>query len=278
MLLIGMKFIRAVAIGLVSLLVVAAVARAHDMFLRPELLFVREGSIVLVRLLNGTFSRSENAISRDRLTDVAIVSPLGRSTLDTAQWTVTGDTSTFRFTTGPGGTYVLGVSTKPRQLELKGLEFNAYLRDDGIPDELSARTREGRLLEPSNERYHKHVKALVQVGDTPSREFSTVLGYPAEIVPLVNPYSLKVGGTLPMRLLVRGEPVANQYVLYGGRTASEGRVLQRSTRSDAEGVVRIPLRHRGTHFVKFIRMARLTNDPELANYESLWSTLVFGVK
>jgi uncharacterized GH25 family protein len=250
---------------------------AHDMFLRPAQLFVAERAEVLVRLLNGTFSRSENSITRDRLVDVAIVSPTGRATLDTAEWNTTGDTSTFTLKTGSAGTYVIGVSTRPRVLELPGEDFNTYLRDDGIPDELAARRREGRLQERSKERYHKHVKAMLQVGTALSDAYATVLGYPAEIVPLSNPYELRVGDILLVRVLVNGRPVPNQYVQYGGRTRADARFTQRSVRANAEGVAAVAISRPGTYYVKFIHMTRLPNDPE-ANYESAWATLVFGVK
>lgn len=268
---------RSLAPAIASLLVVAGALAAHDMFLRPTQHFVSPNSKVLVRLLNGTFSKSENSITRDRLLDVAIVSPAGRARLDTALWSVAGDTSTFTLETGRPGTYVLGTSTRPRVLALPAKDFNTYLADDGIPDELEARKREGRLAEGSRERYHKHVKALVQVGDAPDSGFAAVLGYPAEIVPLQNPYTLKVGATLELRLLVGGTPIGGQYVQYGGRTPTEERVAQRSTRSSASGVVRIPLDRAGTYYVKFIEMRRLTNDAE-ANYESRWATLTFAMR
>ena len=117
----------------------------------------------------------------------------------------------------------------------------------------------------------------MQVGDTPDDGYSAVLGYPAEIIPLQNPYALKVGATLDMRLLVGGTPIGGQYVQYGGRTPSEGRVAQRSVRSAANGIARIPLDRAGTYYVKFIDMRRLANDSE-ANYESRWATLTFAVR
>ena len=268
---------RALSITFASLLVLAGALAAHDMFLRPSQHFAAENSTVLIRLLNGTFSKSENAITRDRLVDVAIVSPTGRVRLDTALWSVAGDTSTFMLKTGKAGTYVLGASTRPRVLGLPPKEFNQYLADDGMPDELAARRTEGRLNDPSTERYHKHVKALVQVGAQPDSGYKTVLGYPAEVVPLQNPYLLKVGATLDVRVLVDGKPMAGQFIQYGGRTPTEGRVAQRDVRSDADGIAHLRLDRRGTYYVKFIRMARLTGDAE-ANYESKWATLTFAVR
>lgn len=260
-----------------TLLLVAAPLLAHDMFLRLTDFFVAPNSPVTVRLFNGTFVLSENSITPDRLADIAVVSPAGRAKLDVAQWNVAGDTSMFAIRTGAAGTYVLGVSTKPRVLEMSGPDFNAYLRSDGIPDELAARRAQKRLNDRSKERYQKHVKALLQVGATTSAGFSTVLGYPAEIVPIENPYALKVGATLSLRVLVDGKPVANQFVQYGGLSATGGRVAQRNIRSDATGVIRVPIDRTGTYYVKFISMVRVANDA-LANHESKWGSLTFAVK
>ena len=267
---------RSLIVAAVALLV-AMPAFAHDMFIKLGQYFVRENATVSAELLNGTFVLSENSITRDRLLNIAVVSPAGRTAVDTALWNATGDTSRFEFKTGAAGTYVLGVSTRARVLEMTGAEFNAYLRDDGIPDELAARRAQGRLEDPAKERYHKHVKALVQVGATPGAAFATVLGYPAELVPVENPYQLKVGATLSLRVLVDGKPRANQLVQYGGQTASGGRVPQLNVRSDAGGIVRIPISRTGPYYVKFISMQRLTGDAE-ANHESKWASLTFGVR
>jgi uncharacterized GH25 family protein len=258
------------------LLVVVAVANAHDMFVKPARFFVAENAELLVRVLNGTFSRSENAIARARVRDISIVAPVGRQQIDTAVWSVEGDTSTFRFRTGAAGTYVIGASTRPNVIPLEAKDFNDYLRSDGIPDVLEARRAAGELDTPARERYAKHVKALIQVGEARSEHFSTALGYPAELVPLDNPYALGGSRMLRVRTVVDGAPVANQFVVYGGRTPNGGRLAQGSVRSDSTGVARIPLRRPGVWYVKFIHMARAQGDT--VDYESKWATLTFQVR
>lgn len=267
----------AVAIGCVLVLVTVSLAAAHDMFLKPATFFAAEHSDVLVRLLNGTFSKSENSIARPRILDITVVTPSSRTRVDTSQWNATGDTSTFQLRTGDAGTYVLGFSTRPNIIAMSGDTFNLYLREDGIPDALADRRRKGELDRRVRERYEKHVKALLQVGAARTESYGTVLGYPAEIVPLSNPYALAPGKTLRVRVLVDGKPVPNQYILYGGRTAAEARIQQRSLRSNAQGIATIPLRARGTWYVKFIHMQRLSDDPD-ADYHSKWATLTFGVR
>jgi hypothetical protein len=255
---------------------VAGAAAAHDMFAKPARFFVAENAEVLVRVLNGTFSKSENSIARPRVHDISVVGPTGRQQLDTAEWSANGDTSTFRVRTGAAGTYVIGASTRPNVIPLEAKDFNLYLRDDGIPDVLEARRQGGELDRPARERYSKHIKALIQVGQLRSDHFGTELGYPAELVPLDNPYSLASGRPLRVRTLVDGHPAANQFVLYGGRTPNGGRIAQRSLRSDSAGVARIPLRGPGVWYVKFINMTRMPADT--VDYESKWATLTFQVR
>jgi hypothetical protein len=246
------------------------------MFLRPTRHFAPENAEVRIRVLNGTFVRSENSIARNRLADVSVVSPTRRSPLDTAEWSVTGDTSTFHIHTRGAGTYVVGVSTKPNMIELSADDFNLYLKEDGIPDILDARQRAGELQKPAKERYSKHVKTLVQVGQDRSDHYATVMGYPAELVPMENPYSLSAGGTLRVRTLVDGKPAGNQYVLYGGRTENDDGIEQKSTRSNAEGIASIPVSQGGTWYVKFINMVPVKGDS--VTHESKWATITFQVR
>jgi hypothetical protein len=246
------------------------------MFIKPTRYFAPENAEVRVRLLNGTFTQSENSIARDRLADASVLGPRGRIKLDTAEWGVRGDTSTFHIHTRGAGTYVIGVSTKPNMIEMSGDDFNLYLQEDGIPDTYEARKAAGELAKGVKERYHKHVKAFVQVGTARSDHYATPFGYPAELMPLANPYSLQKGGSLQVRTLVDGKPAANQYVLYGGEIPGKGTMGQKNTRSNAQGIATIPLAEAGVYFVKFINMAKVATGG--ADYESKWATITFEVR
>ena len=54
------------------------------------------------------------------------------------QWQDEDNISKLSFQTGDPGTYVLGVSTKPRMIELSAEDFNEYLAHDGVLDVLEA--------------------------------------------------------------------------------------------------------------------------------------------
>lgn len=256
----------------------AAVALAHDMFLKPAQYFVAANGTVPSVLLNGTFDKSMNSITRIRLADISVISPTGRARIDTAAWNPAGDTSHVSFKVGAAGTYVFGVSTKPSEIELDAKDFNEYLTTDGQPDELARRKQAGEMKADAKERYEKHVKTIVQVGEARSAGFATVLGYPAEIVPVDNPYALTKGGSLKVKVLVDGKPVANQYVTFGARTPSGGTVAEHGTRSGPDGIATIPVSAPGVWYVKFINQTRLPKQADGVTHHSKWATLTFGAR
>ena len=266
-----------IAASFLMLALGATVLHAHDLFFRLESFFVSPGATVKVHALNGTFSTSENSVTRDRLRDLTVVSPSGRAAADTALWSAAGDTSVFSLRTTSPGTYLVGASLRPREITLEAKDFNKYLADDGVPDVLEARRRNGELEKPATERYSKHIKALIQVGPTRTAGFGAVLGYPAELVPLDNPYVLRRGSTLRVRAMVDGKAVPNQLVVWGGRFPDERRFQQRSVRTNADGVARVQLPSSGQYFVKFISMVPWRGQEKL-DYESKWSTLTFAVR
>lgn len=268
---------RAIFLSTILLICGAGAVAAHDLFLKPENFFAAPGTSVSVRVLNGTFTTSESPVARDRLRDLSLVGPRGMTKVDTALWDTTATASRITLPVGESGTYLLAASLRHREITLQAKDFNSYLASDGVNDVLAARKRSGELGLAARERYSKHVKALLQVGAARSAGFDTPLGYPAELVPLDNPYALGKGKTIRIRALVDGSPVANQIVLAGGRTPSGSRISPQMVRTDAAGVARVRLATRGAWYVKFIHMARSRADTTI-DYESKWATLTFGVR
>ena len=256
----------------------ASLALAHDLFLKPDAFFVAPNGTVSITVLNGTFSTSEGSVTRERLIDIGIVGPAGRTKADTTTWTDKGKASHWNAKVGAAGTYTLGASLKPRIIALAAKDFNAYLADDGLPDILEARKKNDELAKPSRERYSKHVKALVQVGDAHTPSYGAVLGYPAEIVPLGNPYEIGKG-TLRIKALVDGAPMANQVVIAGGRNPKGGRLTEQTVRTDAQGIASIAVNASGTWYVKFIRMVKIpASARDSVDYESKWATMTFAIR
>lgn len=258
------------------LLLLMIVVSAHDMFLKFDSYFLAPNASAVVPLLNGEFDRSENVITRDRMRDVSLLGPAGLAHPPEADWRDDGKISSLHFRTGAAGTYVVGTSTKPKELSMKAADFNRYLQLEGVLDTFLERKKNKQLNLAATERYSKHVKAVFQVGDARTDTYKTPLGYPVEIIPQQNPYQLKVGATLAALCVKDGQPLVNQYVLYGVQAAGQNRFTTLKTRTDKDGLAHIPLSGAGRWYIKFIHMSQVNEPP--VNYESRWATLTFELK
>lgn len=257
-------------------LLVTAAASAHDLFMKLDSYFLAPNTRASVRLLNGTFQKSDGLVARDRFRDISLNAPdLSVPASQSVTWRDEGKTTVMEVKTGGTGTYLVGVSTNPREIDLKAAEFNDYLQHDGIPDTLADRKKTGELNKDVRERYSKHVRAVFQVGYKLSDDYKRQLNYPAELIPQQNPYALKVGDTITVLCTVEGQPAKHQFVMAGWESRN-GKLHTLETRADSDGFARVKLAGAGKWYIKFIHMAPLS-DPNL-NYESKWASLTFEIR
>ena len=255
---------------------------AHDTFLKFESHYLKPSSAVSVSLMNGTIEESENSVTLDRMQDVRIVGPIELvEKPDRSQWQLTEKLSILGFTTGKPGTYVAGVSIKPRPIEMTADKFNKYLKHSGVLDVLAEREKKKPTKAKVVEKYSKHVKALFQVGDKQTSSFSQAFSYPIEIIPQQNPFSLKIGDSLPVKVCFKGKPVANQlvYASYVGfhKHDDDGQHVEAvQTRTDEQGMAQIKISKQGLWYVRLIHM--VASEEEGIDYESNWATITFEVK
>jgi len=261
---------------------------SHDMFLKQSSHLLSPNTASTIQLFNGTFAKSENVITRDRMIDVSLVGNGKRTKVDTSQWTDQGNTTVLNFTTGEAGTWVAGVSTRARNIEMDAEAFNGYLEHDGVLDMLVWREENDALEDDAVEKYSKHVKTIFQVGDTKTTDWNVELGYPIEFIPLSNPYELEIGGELAVRLLFQGEPLSNQLVYIGSDAAHDhnhdhvsGEDHDHShgttqLRTDANGQLKMKVTEAGEWYLRTIHLV-LSEEEELT-HESNWATLTFEVQ
>lgn len=203
-------------------LLLVLVLCSHDMFLKMDGFYIQPNTDALIKLFNGTFEQSENVITRDRMLDVSLVGNGNRTQVDTTQWYEKDSITYLQFNSGNEGTWIAGVSTAPRNIEMDAEAFNNYLVHDGVMDMLDWRKENDAMDQAAVERYSKHVKTIFQVGETLSDDWNTVLEYPIEFVPLENPYDIHPGHDLQVKLLLEGKPLSNQLVYVGNDVSSDG--------------------------------------------------------
>src|ERR1041384_1663396 len=165
----------------------------------------------------------------------------GRKPLDTALVAADRPRTTIRIQVGPPGTYGAALSPRPGTISLEGAQFDAYLKEEGFDRVLGDRRAKHELGKPVTERRASHGKAVFHAGSAPGAQWergwgarrgrhelgkpvterrashgkavfqagsalgdnwNEVFGYPAEIIPLRNPYALHPGDTLRLELRV----------------------------------------------------------------------------
>ena len=198
--------------GVIYAMLLLFVLSSHELFLKSDSYFLSQGEPSTLYLFNGTFDSSENAITTDRITGARITGPNFEFLPEDSDYYEKGKATYLKLTPGEPGTYVAGISTLPRMIELNAAEFKEYLEHEGLGHVISERKKKGLSDAPAREKYSKHVKAILQVDQKRTGHFSTELGYPIEFVALKNPYELEVGDRASFKLLVNGEPLAGQAV------------------------------------------------------------------
>lgn len=264
------------------------------MYLKLDTYFLQADTPATIKLFNGTFDKSENVIDRNRMIDVSIVGNGVRERIDSTLWSERDSMTLLNFKTGTPGTYVAGLSTYARSLEMDAQAFNDYLAHDGVTDMLEWRKANNALDQAANEKYSKHVKTIFQVGDKKTSDWNVNLGYPIEFIPLSNPYELLEGDTLRVKLFRDGAPLANQLITIDSKethshssddtdhshdhdTAEGGHHHHGSsqTRTDSNGELSVALSNSGIWFLRTIHLVE-SNEEDLT-HESNWATLTFEV-
>lgn len=275
-------------------LIAFVLCTGHDMFLKLDTYILPSHTSASIELFNGTFELSENTIDRNRMVDVSLVGNGERLVVDTSQWREEEGITILDFKTGEAGTWVAGVSTRPRNIEMTAEDFNGYLEHDGVIDMLEWRKKNNALDQEAVEKYSKHVKTIFQVGEKRTEDWRTILGYPIEFIPLNNPYDMHIGDELSVELLWKGQPLANQLVYvgsdavghshdedhdHGHEHASEehthhGKGIQQM-RTDANGMLKVKVTNNGRWYLRTIHL--VPSEEKGLTHESNWATLTFMV-
>lgn len=275
-------------------------AWADDFWLVPNAFVVTPGSTLELRgQTSSAFPASKAAVTPDRVTDAKVLSAGGAEPL--GGFTVSGASLLVRHRPTSAGQRVVAVALKPRLVRESAAGFRRYLVLEGAPEALARYEREGRLptTDSITRRYAKHAKTIVEVGQGGPRAFGRPAGYPVEFIPLTDPAALAPGDTLPVRLLHRGRPLARARLQAGVHAGDVGAAaLERplpappaasggathgaahgddlSLTTDADGVVRVPLRGAGTWNVRAIHILPAASGSG-ADWDVHWATLVFRV-
>ena len=263
-----------------SMLLASGSTQAHELFLKPDNYFLKPQSKELLKLVNGTFDKNLAIVARARMQDVSIAADDKVFHPPATDWHDADAASHLTFTTGKAGTPVAGVSTRPGVRTLPAADFRAFMKLYGALDGLASFDSESKLA-AVRQRSAKHVKAVFQVGNAYSTDYSRRLGYPLEIVPQNNPFELKLNEALRFQVLHNGQPVANHlvYVNHAGFNEdddAERRVNAQKLRTDKNGMASVKISKKSAWYIALIHVHPVKDAD--ADYDTNWATLTFEMK
>jgi uncharacterized GH25 family protein len=172
------------------------------------------------------------------------------------------------------GTYLLALQSNAAFIELEGVKFTEYLKEDGLDEILDLRDQRGISAQPAKEFYQRFAKVLVQAGSKTDNTWKKMVNYPIEIVPLSNPYDLKSGDYLECRVMYNGKASAHQMVKVWSHIGNK--IFLQNIYTENDGTIKFPISSTGPWMVSTVKMVPSAKPG--ADYHSMWASLVFGIE
>jgi uncharacterized GH25 family protein len=241
---------------------------AHDMWIDPTTFVPDSGQIVGVRLrvgqdlLGDPLPRDRTLIDQFVFEDEAGRKPLvGRDGSDPAG---------FLRVAAPG-VVVVGYHSHPSAVELTAEKFNQYLKEEGLDDVAAVRARRNETGKPAHESFSRCAKSLLWSGAPSEGQGDRPLGFTLELVAERNPYAIRAGQELPVRLTYENRPLGGALVVAMNRLNPSEKL---TARTDKDGRVRFRLPKGGMWLVKAVHMIAAAAGSS-AEWTSFWASLTF---
>ena len=260
-----------------GVLVVAAIALsgapvfAHDVWIEPTTFSPEPGQIVGVRLrvgqnlLGDPLPRDPALVNQFVVVDAAGRKPvLGRDGADPAGF----------LRVAMPGLLVIGYRSNASAIELAAEKFNQYLKDEGLDAAAALRALRNETGVGARELFSRCAKSLVLSGSPSAAQGDRLLGFTLELVAERNPYAIRAGQDLPVRLTYQNRPLAGALVVAVNRLYPSGKL---AARTDSDGRVRFRLRPGGMWLVKAVHMVQAPAGSN-AEWASLWASLTFELR
>jgi uncharacterized GH25 family protein len=261
-------------LALLGLLLCGQALRAHDFWIEPSSFRPAPGARVAVRLRVGQGFRGD-PVPREpqRIERFGAVGSGG----ETAVPGVPGSDPAGWFLPSSSGLVWLVYDSGHDSVELDTAKFDRYLGEEGLERIRTLRASRPSANGPVKEIFSRCAKSLLSVGGPPGTAgtgYDRVLGLELELVPERNPYALKAGEDLPVRLLYHGKPLEGALVVALPKAANTAPDAKVSARSDRQGRAALRLDRPGPWLIKAVHMIPAPAGSG-ADWESLWASITF---
>ena len=258
---------------LTVILICVAPIFAHEFWLQPQQYLFNEGDEVNIRFRVGDgFAAGENwKGNQERVNELKLYYADVTDNLKTVLSADEGDS--VQFSLFEEGTAMVTFNSANSYLELEAAKFNDYLLEDGLTSAIDYRKEHNETDSMSREFYQRSVKTIVQIGPKKTDICKKQTSLPLDIIPLSNPYSLVNLQTLKVKVLFKGQPLANAKMSVWYKMPDA--VTDTSFVSDANGKISFPVTISGEWMVSCVHMIHLDADPK-AQWQSYWGSVTWG--
>ncbi len=185
-----------------------------------------------------------------------------------------GDLPAIRARAKKAGLHVIAYQSTNNFLEYRSLaKFEKFAATEGIEWAIAAHRSRGLPENGFRERYTRHAKALLKVGDGAGDD--RAVGMRLELVVVSNPYTSNRPEPILVQLLWQGEPLADAQVSIFRKVS--GQAAERSTvRTDANGKARIPRGDGGRFLLNAVHLVEPWGKHHKSTvWHSLWASTTY---
>jgi len=259
------------AFGIIgSVLTASTPLNAHDFWIEPTKFMTDLGRVVGVKLRVGDDFHGDPVPRNEALIgDFVVVDAAGRRQVVGREGS---DPAGLLRVTSPG-LLVIGYRSRPSPVTLPADKFTQYLAEEGLEAVIAARARGQASQREGREIFSRAAKSLVRSGAMTGGSGDRALGFPVELVAERNPYQLRRGDALPVRLTYKDAPLAGALVVAYNQRAPYHKVR---ARSDRDGRATFVIDEPGVWLVKAVHMVPAPAGSN-ADWESFWASLTFEI-
>ncbi len=260
---------RVVCLFLVYLLALTGgPADAHEFWLQPIDYRPRVGaSVPIVQRAGTEFAGLSYPYLRDDTLRFSVIGPGGERAIKAIE----GDDPAAEVTFTKAGLTTVVYHGAPNFVVFDTFaKFEESLKYEHLDTFIGAHQQAGKPQTKIKEQYSRYAKTLVSVGKGDGLD--KPIGLPLELVAERNPYELKPGEKLSIRLLFEGKPLPGITIkLFSHANPAEPGLFV----TDEAGSIAVDLPKTGEYLVHTVHMREPRVD-ESADWISLWASLTFA--
>ncbi len=258
---------------LIIILLYAGVTFSHDYWFSLNRFAFTKGDTLVVNLLVGDELNAEveRPLQKDITKSLKLITP--ERTIDLLPELADSTLPVLTRRLDFEGLALVAMERDFWYTKMTGEQFARSLKKEEMHDLIALREKIGPKQE-EHKRYDRSIKVLLRAGDSMKGDaYKKILGHKVELVLLQNPFLLKPGETLQVKVIDRGTPLANKLVkAYHGD--GNNLVSRQKAYTDADGIASFKLEGKGFWLIRLSHLWHC-QDCEKVDWENHYSTYSF---